>query len=47
MKIHQHEVLYIIHSVGMAYHQGEALHIIKPQDIHASRDDMQKRLCRF
>jgi len=36
----QGEALYIIYSAGIAYHQHAVLHLIKPQVIQPSADDM-------
>ena len=39
----QGEALYIIYSAGIAYHQHAVLHLIKPQLIQPSADDMRLR----
>ena len=43
IKKYHAEGVYIINSEGIAYHQHEVLYIIKPQGIHASRDDIRLR----
>jgi len=37
------EPLDIINSEGIVYHRHEVLHIIKPQEMHAARDDIRLR----
>ena len=42
-EINQGEALYIINSEGIVYHQHAVLHLIKPQVIQPSADDMRLR----
>ena len=39
----QGEALYIINSIGIAYHQHAVLHLIKPQLIQPLADDIRLR----